>query len=83
MEQTQSDSKQHQSFRFQEPRRFKVVIYNDDFTTMDFVVRVLTEVFFKSAAEAEALMLQVHKSGWSDGDLSETGRWFKSAISGR
>lgn len=65
MKQTQSDSKQHQSFRFQEPRRFKVVIYNDDFTTMDFVVRVLTEVFFKSAAEAEALMLQVHKSGSS------------------
>ena len=62
MEQTQSDSKQHQSFRFQEPRRFKVVIYNDDFTTMDFVVKVLTVVFHKTQAEAEALMLQVHRS---------------------
>lgn len=44
-----------------EPRRYKVIIYNDDFTTMEFVV--LTSVFFKSAEEAEALMLAVHKSG--------------------
>ena len=46
-----------------EPRRYKVIIYNDDFTTMEFVVLVLTSVFFKSAEEAEALMLTVHKSG--------------------
>lgn len=48
---------------FREPRRYKVIIYNDDFTTMEFVVLVLTSVFFKSAEEAEALMLSVHKSG--------------------
>ena len=46
-----------------EPRRYKVIIYNDDFTTMDFVVGVLTSVFFKSQAEAEALMLDVHHKG--------------------
>lgn len=46
-----------------EPRRYNVIIYNDDFTTMEFVVLVLTSVFFKSAEEAEALMLAVHKSG--------------------
>ena len=46
-----------------EPRRYMVIIYNDDFTTMEFVVLVLTSVFFKSAEEAEALMLAVHKSG--------------------
>ena len=46
-----------------EPRHYKVIIYNDDFTTMEFVVLVLTSVFFKSAEEAEALMLTVHKSG--------------------
>lgn len=46
-----------------EPRCYKVIIYNDDFTTMEFVVLVLTSVFFKSAEEAEALMLAVHKSG--------------------
>lgn len=48
---------------FREPRRYKVIIYNDDFTTMEFVVLVLTSVFFKSTEEAEALMLSVHKSG--------------------
>ena len=45
-----------------EPRRYKVIIYNDDFTTMEFVVMILVQVFLKSEAEAEALMLQVHHS---------------------
>ena len=39
-----------------------MTIYNDDFTTMEFVVKILTLVFYKSEAEAEALMLQVHHS---------------------
>ena len=43
-------------------QHFKVIIFNDDFTTMEFVVKILTTIFFKSAAEAETLMLQVHKS---------------------
>ncbi len=45
-----------------EPRRYKVIIYNDDFTTMEFVVMILVQVFMKSQEEAEALMLQVHHS---------------------
>ena len=40
----------------------QLTIYNDDFTTMEFVVKVLRVVFFKSQADAEALMLQVHHS---------------------
>lgn len=39
-----------------------MTIYNDDFTTMEFVVKILTLVFYKSEAEAETLMLQVHHS---------------------
>jgi ATP-dependent Clp protease adaptor protein ClpS len=39
-----------------------VVIYNDDFTTMEFVVMILVQIFLKSQEEAEALMLQVHHS---------------------
>ena len=39
-----------------------MTIFNDDFTTMEFVVTILVQVFFKSQAEAEALMLQVHHS---------------------
>jgi ATP-dependent Clp protease adaptor protein ClpS len=46
-----------------EPRRFKVIIFNDDFTTMDFVVKILHEVFFKQQAEAEQLMMKVHQTG--------------------
>ena len=54
--------KERQRTGLKEPRRYKVYIHNDDFTTMDFVVKVLVRVFFKSEAEAETLMLQVHHS---------------------
>ncbi len=46
-----------------EPRRYKVIIYNDDFTTMEFVVHILNSIFYKSPSEAEALMLDVHERG--------------------
>ena len=62
MPQEQSATRERQRTNLREPRRYKVTIYNDDFTTMEFVVKVLVEVFFKSEAEAEALMLQVHHS---------------------
>jgi ATP-dependent Clp protease adaptor protein ClpS len=45
------------------PRRYKVLIYNDDFTTMDFVVYILVKHFRKSPAEATHVMLQVHHKG--------------------
>ena len=60
-EQTSVRSRTNTSLR--EPRRYKVIIYNDDFTTMEFVVHVLQSVFFKTADEAEALMLNVHQKG--------------------
>lgn len=59
----QSAVKERQRTDLKEPRRYKVIIYNDDFTTMDFVVMVLCNVFFKSRSEAEQLMLLVHKAG--------------------
>ena len=62
MPQEQSATRERQRTDLREPRRYKVTIYNDDFTTMEFVVKILVEVFFKSEAEAEALMLQVHHS---------------------
>ena len=62
MAKEQSATKERQRTNLKEPRRYKVTIYNDDFTTMEFVVKILKVVFFKSEAEAEALMLQVHHS---------------------
>ena len=62
MAKEQTSVRERQRIDLREPRRFKVTIYNDDFTTMEFVVKVLTQVFFKSEAEAETLMLQVHHS---------------------
>jgi len=46
------------------PPKFKVVLYNDDYTPMEFVVRVLEQIFQKGPAEATELMLQIHRGGY-------------------
>lgn len=46
-----------------EPRMFKVLIHNDDYTTMEFVVEVLINIFQKSLEESHRLMLDVHQKG--------------------
>ena len=43
------------------PKKYKVYILNDDYTSMDFVVDILMNVFYKSYKEAENIMLEVHK----------------------
>jgi len=47
----------------QHPPMFRVVLHNDDFTTMEFVVAVLMEFFDKSRTEATQIMLHVHTRG--------------------
>ena len=54
--------REKENTNLREPRRYKVVLYNDDFTTMEFVVMLLMKVFNKNETEAETLMLQVHHS---------------------
>ena len=46
-----------------EPKLFKVLLLNDDFTPMDFVVLVLTRFFGKDMEQATAIMLKVHEEG--------------------
>lgn len=46
-----------------EPKRFKVLLHNDDYTTMEFVIAVLMRVFRKTEAEATQIMLSVHQNG--------------------
>jgi ATP-dependent Clp protease adaptor protein ClpS len=49
--------------KLEKPKLFKVILHNDDFTTMDFVVFVLQYVFMRSEVEAFSIMLKVHNDG--------------------
>jgi ATP-dependent Clp protease adaptor protein ClpS len=49
--------------RLEKPKLFKVILHNDDFTTMEFVVFVLEYVFNRDTAEAFTIMLKVHNEG--------------------
>ncbi len=51
------------AFDLQEPQMFKVLLHNDDYTSMDFVVEVLMDIFHKSHSQAEQIMLQIHEKG--------------------
>ena len=44
-------------------KRYKVFLLNDDYTTMDFVVQVLVQIFHKNITEAEEIMLKIHNNG--------------------
>ena len=46
-----------------EPPMYRVILHNDDYTTMEFVVHILTMIFHKSEQESERIMLDVHKKG--------------------
>ena len=49
--------------RVKKPRPWRVILHNDDYTTMAFVIHVLQSHFGKTAAEATHVMLQVHHKG--------------------
>jgi len=49
--------------KFKKPKMYKVIIHNDDYTTMEFVIEVLVKVFHKKVPEATKIMLDVHNKG--------------------
>lgn len=48
---------------FKEPVFYLIILYNDDYTTMDFVIEILEQVFNKTPSEATQIMLKVHRQG--------------------
>jgi len=51
------------ALELEEPKMFKVFLHNDDYTSMIFVIDVLTNIFHKNTAEAEKIMLHIHETG--------------------
>ncbi len=45
------------------PPMYRVLIHNDDVTTMEFVVHLLQEIFYKDESEATRIMMQTHHDG--------------------
>lgn len=54
---TDSDTK------LEKPKMYKVLLHNDDFTTMEFVVFILQKVFMRSQSESFSIMMKVHNEG--------------------
>ncbi len=55
--------KEKSSDKVKEPRQYNVIMFNDDFTTMEFVVTVLVDIFHKDQVTAQSIMMNVHKKG--------------------
>ncbi len=60
---TQSIIKEEVKQKIKKPRMYKVLMHNDDFTTMEFVVEVLMTIFNKSLSDANKIMMDVHRLG--------------------
>lgn len=59
----QGETRERTRINIREPRHYQVIMHNDDFTPMDFVVELLRDFFHKDQIEAVHLMMKVHESG--------------------
>lgn len=54
---------QKSKVKVKKPKQYKVIMHNDDYTTMEFVIEVLVRIFNKKLEEAQKIMIDVHKAG--------------------
>ena len=59
----QGEIRERTRIDIREPKHYQVIMHNDDFTPMDFVVEILRGIFHKDEIEAVHLMMKVHESG--------------------
>ncbi len=52
-----------EKLELEEPKLYKVMLLNDDYTSMDFVIMVLVEIFHQSDEKAIAIMYKIHEEG--------------------
>ena len=62
-DQAGGDLQERLSDKTQEPRLYNVILLNDDYTTMEFVIHILESLFQNSPAESYRIMMQVHRNG--------------------
>ena len=58
---TQTNHELDEELALKHPKKYKVFILNDDYTSMDFVVDVLMSIFHRTYEQAEQIMLDIHK----------------------
>jgi len=51
------------SLEIKEPEMFRVLLHNDDYTSMDFVVDILIQIFHKNLEDAQIIMINIHEKG--------------------
>ena len=56
-------SKEQAAIKLKSPKMYRVILHNDDYTSMEFVVEILVSIFNKPPAQATRIMLDVHKKG--------------------
>ena len=59
----QIENEFEEELELEEPKLYKVMLLNDDYTSMDFVIIILTQVFHQSSEQATAVMYKIHETG--------------------
>jgi len=59
----QTGTTTEENAKIKEPKMYKVILHNDDYTTMEFVVIILKKIFHKSTNDALRIMFEVHNNG--------------------